>query len=301
MFTDTTKKSKRKKHTRTGSVAQSVPMKYLSKAPTLIALLDVQHDNNINPLETIDDTTNTMTAIAANEFTELANENNELFKEVESLKAKYDDLLDYKTKIESELNTYKHQSDIDTQIVDDIEIFKSTITKLKLENTVLLEQLNDNKHNRSRTRTISTDKYNGSESEHNFLKETLSRITHEKNELENILEEEKQKQIELTNIIKELRIDLTSKNSAFEQLSNNLNKQQKAYLSLATDLKKHSIEVEQSLGTNVELTHTVDEQQAYIQQLKIENERLLVEKEKDDNQMFMELEQLRNTKFARSV
>ena len=117
------KNSKRDKHTRRTS-------KYLLKAPTLIALLDTVNENNATELT---DATSTQSALAAEELTELVNENNDLFKQLESFKAKYDDLSQHKSQIETELNTYHSQHQTSEQIREELSVLTSSITQLKME------------------------------------------------------------------------------------------------------------------------------------------------------------------------
>lgn len=60
-------------------------------------------------------------------------------------------------------------------------------------------------------------------------------------------------------------------------------------------------EQEQEEKDKMELLEAVDEQKAYIEQLEAENQKLMANKVQRDDEMFMELKQLRTHRFARSM
>ena len=269
------KNTKRDKHTRRTSVSQSVPPKYLLKAPTLIALLDTVNEDNTNGLT---DATSTQSALAAEELTELVNENN-------------DDLSQHKSQIETELNTYHSQHQTSEQIREELSVLTSSITQLKMENELLRNELKQSKHSRNDIDALSNTE--SSNSEFTFMKESLSAITQQKHELEIFVETEKKKQFEMTKMIQNLKLELKEKQSSAAMLTNTLNKQQKAYLVLQQSIERSEIDKSVSLSKKEQLLDTVEQQNAYIQQLQNERQQSMVDKQKDDAHMFMELEQLR--------
>ena len=125
------------------------------------------------------------------------------------------------------------------------------------------------------------------------MKESLSAITQQKHELEIFVETEKKKQFEMTKMIQNLKLELKEKQSSAAMLTNTLNKQQKAYLVLQQSIERSEIDKSVSLSKKEQLLNTVEQQNAYIQQLQNERQQSMVDKQKDDAHMFMELEQLR--------
>ena len=130
------------------------------------------------------------------------------------------------------------------------------------------------------------------------------------------MEQEKNMKREYEKTISNLKKQLKDNEVDRQILSSNLDKQQKLYLSLKESHKKKELEIDNIVGRTrtltmeeeeqvqkdkMELLEAVDEQKAYIEQLEAENQKLMQSKIKSDDDMFMELKQLRTHRFARSM
>merc|ERR1712228_773473 len=262
----------------------------------------------------------TLALKAAQEFATLANENDNLFKENETLKARFDDILHDKTKLTEQLAKYQNNNSINSQIIDDIDSLKSEQLKWKMEKKLLMEQLEES--NKQIHGQLSDDRLMGktapklkndtSEDSNRLMMESLAKITREKNALLQTLENEKNMKREYEKMIANLNKSLTENERDRRLLSQNLNKQQALYQSLKQNAKKKEAEIDDIVGRTRTLTveqeeqekkqllEAVDEQKAYIQQLEAENQQLMNAKIKDDDLMFSELKQLKTHRFARS-
>jgi len=266
---------------------------------------------------------------AAEEFTVLANENDALFKENSTLKEKYDDMRHEKQKVEEELTALKHQQGDQDQIIDSVEILKSKAMEWEIEKKVLLEQLHEaqvqqqhggGKKAGSRKgsdslvgKTALKLKNDGSEDAQRLMMESLAKMTREKNELEMMMEKQRNAKRNYEETISDLRKQLNDTERDRQTLSSNLDQQQKMYLSLQESVKKKQMDLEgraraltaeeeqKDKQEKQELLDAMDEQKAYIQQLESENQQLMQSKIHDDDQMFMELKQIRTHRFVRSM
>merc|ERR1712228_465103 len=275
-------------------------------------------NNGLNNDEIVD--MQTLALKAAQEFATLANENDNLFKENETLKARFDDILHDKTKLTEQLAKYQNNNSINSQIIDDIDSLKSEQLKWKMEKKLLMEQLEES--NKQINGQLSDDRLMGktapklkndtSEDSNRLMMESLAKITREKNALLQTLENEKNMKREYEKMIANLNKSLTENERDRRLLSQNLNKQQALYQSLKQNAKKKEAEIDDIVGRTRTLTveqeeqekkqllEAVDEQKAYIQQLEAENQQLMNAKIKDDDLMFSELKQLKTHRFARS-
>ena len=181
----------------------AVPPMRLEDNTTSVQSLDsvVIHDNNkarkereyvnmIPPMNTDSDQMVDMRLLAikaAEEFANLANENDKLFKENSTLKEKYDDITHEKMKIEEELNLLKNRNQDEDEIKEDMDVLKAQAENWELEKKLLLQQLQEAQNMNAKTKNGSKTSVVGktalklksetSEDGQRLMMESLAKIT----------------------------------------------------------------------------------------------------------------------------
>ena len=216
-----------------------------------------------------------------------------LAQKEQQLQAKHDDLLYQHGRMKEELNLFKTRCADNAQLLDQNESLKAKLKKMEMERAVLMEQLDDfgsKGSQKGQQGQIEDLQQIEDEEAQRLLMETVTKMTRQKNELEAMLEEQSNRLKEAELAVAALRKQLSSSERERETLSFHLDEQQKLMASLSETARKR----EQELADRLELLETVELQKAYILRLQTEKEDLVALKQKDDQQMMMELEMLRN-------
>merc|ERR1712228_103778 len=212
-------------------LSKSVPVRYQSKAPTLVALLDVVNERSKETAPKWK--SETSRKLAAEEFKNLTSENDKLYKELSALKEKHDDLLHHKQSIDEQLASYKNKAENTTQIMDSIDILKSKCNKLEMEKTYLMEQLNESIVNGSNSQISQQQKpsiNDVADNSQQIVMEYTVKMQREQNKINHILEEQKQKEKEYKNIVSTLSDQIKELKTDKNALSDNLEQQRIAMI-----------------------------------------------------------------------
>ena len=177
--------------------------------------------------------------------------------------------------------------------MDTIEVLKSKNKKLEIEKSYLMDRLDEilsAKHSHINARNSKQ-----------VLMEYNAKMQREQNEIDGLIKEHNQKEKHYQDIITHLNEQIEELMADKMALSDELEKEQNDMRKFKQEAKRREAEILKANEHSIEMQEAMHVQKAYIEKLQDENERLIADKHNDDNAMFSELQQLKNTKFARSV